>query len=182
MLRYTVKILYELCLKNFLNLTKPSLLALHGSIAPCPGVHAGTFLIFIWHNSTVSRQLRYSLSRHLPCATTRNANSPQRKERKPRVPRGAHVLPPERIAKWLRYCRNYAHKTQKRPCMDAGARRTAPRTARFDGFVKHRNPSSIISYSILATQRSDSGSTWRQRYPGLTFRTIILNKVLYSLC
>ena len=63
MLRYTVKILYELCLKNFLNLTKPSLLAIHGSIAPCPGVHAGTFLIFIWHNSTVSRQLRYSLTR-----------------------------------------------------------------------------------------------------------------------
>ena len=36
-------------------------------------------------------------------------------------------------------------------CMDAGVRRTAPRTARFDGFVKHRNPSSIISYRILAT-------------------------------
>ena len=72
--------------------------------------------------------------------------------------RGRHVLPPERIAKRLRYCRNYAHKTQKRPCMDAGARRTAPRTARFDGFVKHRNPSSIILYSILATQRSDDGS------------------------
>ena len=103
MLRYTVKILYELCLKNFLNLTKPSLLALHGSIAPCPGVHAGTFLIFIWHNSTVSRQLRYSLSRHLPCATTRNANSPQHKERKPRVPR-AHTYSRRRYAAWLRYC------------------------------------------------------------------------------
>ena len=41
--------------------------------------------------------------------------------------------------------------TQKHPCMDAGVRRTAPRTARFDGFVKHRNPSSIISYRISAT-------------------------------
>ena len=41
--------------------------------------------------------------------------------------------------------------TQKHPCMDAGVRRTAPRTARFDGFVKHRKPSSIISYRILAT-------------------------------
>ena len=172
MLRYTVKILYELCLKNFLNLTKPSLLALHGSIAPCPGVHAGTFLIFIWHNSTVSRQLRYSLSRHLPCATTRNANSPQHKERKPQVPR-AHVLPPERIAKWLRYCRNYAHKTQKYPAMDGWVRRYAPRTAHKAGFVKHRNLSSIISYSILATQRSDGRSTCAPVVPGLAFRTII---------
>ena len=78
---------------------------------------------------------------------------------------GAHVLPPERIAKWLRYCRNYAHKTQKRPCMDAGARRTAPRTARFDGFVKHRNPSSIISYSILPTKRSTRDSACATAVP-----------------
>ncbi|ACR74300.1 Hypothetical protein EUBREC_0509 [Agathobacter rectalis ATCC 33656] len=41
--------------------------------------------------------------------------------------------------------------------MDAGARRTAPRTARFDGFVRHRSSSSIISYSILAAQRSTRG-------------------------
>ena len=109
----------------------------------------------------------------------------QRKERKPRVPRGAHVLPPERIAKWLRYCRNYAHKTQKRPCMDAGARRTAPRTARFDGFVKHRNPSSIISYSILATQRSDGRSTCAPVVPRACvpyYYINVLNKVFNAFC
>ena len=83
---------------------------------------------------------------------------PQRKACKPRVP-DAHTYSPEaRIAKRFRYCRNYAHETQKRPGMDAGARRTAPRTARFDGFVRHRSPSSIISYSILAAQRSTWGS------------------------
>ena len=63
----------------------------------------------------------------------------------------ATYSPEARIAKWFRYCRNYAHETQKRPGMDAGARRTAPWTARFDGFVKYRKTSSIISYSILAT-------------------------------
>lgn len=47
--------------------------------------------------------------------------------------------------------------TQKHPCMDAWVRRTAPRTARFDGFVRHRSSSSIISYSILAAQRSTRG-------------------------
>ena len=76
---------------------------------------------------------------------------PQHKACKPRVP-DAHTYSPEaRIAKRFRYCRNYAHETQKRPGMDAGARRTAPWTARFNGFVKHRKTSSIISYSILAT-------------------------------
>ena len=42
--------------------------------------------------------------------------------------------------------------------MDAGARRTAPWTARFDGFVVHRKPKSIISYRILVAKRSESGS------------------------
>ena len=55
------------CAQGFLNSTKPSKLAFHGSISPCPGVHAGTFLIFIWHNSTVSRQLRYALSQEYVC-------------------------------------------------------------------------------------------------------------------
>ena len=35
------------CVFGFLCLTKPSLLALHGSIAPCPGVHAVAFLYFV---------------------------------------------------------------------------------------------------------------------------------------
>ena len=62
----------------------------------------------------------------------------------------AEVLPKERLAQRLRYCRNYAHETQKRPGMDAGARRTAPWTARFDGFVKPRKSKKHNSYSILA--------------------------------
>ena len=48
---------------------------------------------------------------------------------------------------------------QKRPCKDAGARRIAPRTARFDGFVKHRNPKKHNSYSILTVKRSLQEST-----------------------
>ena len=76
---------------------------------------------------------------------------PQRKARKPQVLLTHTYSPEARIAKRFRYCRNYAHDTQKRPGMDAGARRTAPWTARFDGFVKYRKTSSIISYSILAT-------------------------------
>ncbi len=42
--------------------------------------------------------------------------------------------------------------------MDAGARRTAPWRARFDGFVVHRKPKSIISYRILVAKRSESES------------------------
>ena len=63
---------------------------------------------------------------------------PQRKARKPRVLLTHTYSPEARIAKRFRYCRNYAHETQKRPGMDAGERRTAPWTARFDGFVKYR--------------------------------------------
>ena len=59
--------------------------------------------------------------------------------------------------------------------MDAGARRTAPRKARFDGFVKHRNPSSIISYSILATQRSDDWSTCAPVIPGAYVPYVVVN-------
>ena len=108
----------------------------------------------------------------------------QRKERKPRVP-WAHTYSCRRYAAWLRYCRNYAQETQKRPCMDAGARRTAPRTARFDGFVKHRNLSSIISYSILATQRSDGRSTCAPVVPGACvpyYYINVLNKVFNAFC
>ncbi len=46
-----------------------------------------------------------------------------------------------------------------RSCKDAGARRTAPWTARFDGFVKHRNPKKHNSYSILTVKRSLQEST-----------------------
>ena len=61
--------------------------------------------------------------------------------------------------------------TQKSPCKDAGARRIAPRTACFDGFVKHRNPSSIISYSILPTKRSTRDSTCAIAVPAAAPRT-----------
>ena len=92
---------------------------------------------------------------------------PQRKARKPRVLLTHTYSPEARIAKWFRYCRNYAHETQKRPGMDAGARRTAPWTARFDGFVRHRRAKSIISYRILGAKRNDGESTCIPSVPGL---------------
>ena len=75
----------------------------------------------------------------------------------------ANILSGERIAKLPRYCRNYAHETQKRPGMDAGARRIAPWTARFDVFVKHRSPSKHNSYRHFAAQCSESESVYATR-------------------
>lgn len=49
--------------------------------------------------------------------------------------------------------------------MDAGARRTAPWRARFDGFVVHRKPKSIISYRILVAKRSEGESACPQQSP-----------------
>ena len=66
-LRYAAKMLYEIMLAEFLCLTKPSLLAIHGSIAPCPAVHGWAFLCFVGIISTVSKQLRYSPSRAFVC-------------------------------------------------------------------------------------------------------------------
>ena len=43
-LHCAAKILYELCLVGFHRRTKPSKLAIHGSISPCLGVHASAFL------------------------------------------------------------------------------------------------------------------------------------------
>lgn len=48
--------------------------------------------------------------------------------------------------------------------MDAGARRTAPWRARFDGFVVHRKPKSIISYRILVAKRSEGESACPQQF------------------
>ena len=89
---------------------------------------------------------------------------------------GAHVLPPERIAERLRYCRNYAHETQKRHGMDAGARRTAPWTARFDVFVKHRSPSKHNSYRHFAAQCSESESVYATRSTKNVQTLIFLDK------
>ena len=58
-LRCVTKILYGLCIYFFLYMTKPSLLAFPGSIAPCPGIRAVAFLC-CEHNPTVSKPLRYS--------------------------------------------------------------------------------------------------------------------------
>ena len=54
--------------------------------------------------------------------------------------------------------------------------RIAPWTARFDGFVGHRKPKSIISYRILVAKRSEGGSahvlnTLPQRKPGTVGHT-----------
>ena len=70
----------------------------------------------------------------------------------------AEVLPKERLAQWLRYCRIMHMKRRNAPAWTPGQGETAPWTARFDGFVRHRSPSSIIPYSILAAQRSTRGS------------------------
>ena len=48
--------------------------------------------------------------------------------------------------------------------MDAGARRTVPWRARFDGFVVHRKPKSIISYRILVAKRSEGESACPQQF------------------
>ena len=82
----------------------------------------------------------------------------------------AHVLSRVRIAQWVRNCRNYAAK-----------RRNAPRTARFDGFVKHRNPSSIILYSILPTKRSTRDSTCATTVPAAAPRTTSINVDIQNL-
>ena len=55
LLHCAAKILYELCLIGFHRRTKPSKLAIHGSISPCLGIS-----VYHAHNSTVSKQLRYS--------------------------------------------------------------------------------------------------------------------------
>ena len=47
--------------------SKPSKRAVHGAVSPCPDVHAGAFLRFMGIISTVSRQIRYALTReHMP--------------------------------------------------------------------------------------------------------------------
>lgn len=40
--------------------------------------------------------------------------------------------------------------------MEGKSRRTAPRKARFDGFVKHRSDKKHNPYSILAAKRNES--------------------------
>ena len=64
--------------------------------------------------------------------------------------RPAEVLPKERLAQRLRYCRIMPMKRRNAPAWTPGQGETAPWTARFDGFVKHRNPKKHNSYSILA--------------------------------
>ena len=105
----------------------------------------------------------------------------QRKGRCRGAPRWHTCYPAKRIAQWVRNCRNYAMKRRNTPRKDAGARRTAPRTARFDGFVKHRNPSSIISYSILPTKRSTWDSTCAIAVPAAAPRPTSINIDIQNL-
>ena len=72
------------------------------------------------------------------------------------------MLSCERIAKLPRYCRNYAHETQKCPAKDGGARSICA----MDGAYTPVSSSietlkSIISYRILAAKRSERESTCR---------------------
>ena len=83
----------------------------------------------------------------------------------------AEVLPKERLAQWLRYCRIMHMKRRNAPAWTPGQGETAPWTARFDDFVKHRNPSSIISYSILPTKRSTRDSACATAVPAAAPRT-----------
>ena len=62
----------------------------------------------------------------------------------------AEVLPKERLAQRLRYCRIMPMKHRNAPAWTPGQGETAPWTARFDGFVKHRKSKKHNSYSTLA--------------------------------
>ncbi len=62
----------------------------------------------------------------------------------------AEVLPKERLAQRLRYCRIMPMKRRNAPAWTPGQGETAPWTARFDGFVKPRKSKKHNSYSILA--------------------------------
>ena len=53
-LRFVGKILYEIMLVVVLCLTKPAFMRRPWRITPCPGVHAGAFLV-VKHNSTDSK-------------------------------------------------------------------------------------------------------------------------------
>lgn len=62
----------------------------------------------------------------------------------------AEVLPKERLAQRLRYCRIMPMKHRNAPAWTPGQGETAPWTACFDGFVKHRKSKKHNSYSTLA--------------------------------
>ncbi len=62
----------------------------------------------------------------------------------------AEVLPKERLAQRFRYCRIMPMKRRNAPAWTPGQGETAPWTARFDGFVKHRKSKKHNSYSTLA--------------------------------
>ena len=52
---------------GFRCLTKTAFMRRPWRITPCPGVHAGAFLV-VKHNSTDSKSLRYALTREYVCA------------------------------------------------------------------------------------------------------------------
>ena len=66
----------------------------------------------------------------------------------------AEVLPKERLAQRLRYCRIMPMKRRNAPAWTPGQGETAPWTARFDGFVKPRKSKKHNSYSKLRSVSS----------------------------
>ena len=62
----------------------------------------------------------------------------------------AEVLPKERLAQRLRYCRIMPMKRRNAPAWTPGQGETAPWTARVDGVVKPRKSKKHNSYSTLA--------------------------------
>ena len=70
------------------------------------------------------------------------------------------MLSRERIAKLPRYCRNYAHETQKCLAKDGGARIICAMDGVYDPVSSSiETLKSIISYRILAAKRSEREST-----------------------
>ena len=68
LLRYAAKRLYELCLGVVLCLTKPAFMRRPWRIKALPGRPWPGISVFLGHNSTVSKQLRYSPARECVCA------------------------------------------------------------------------------------------------------------------
>ena len=72
------------------------------------------------------------------------------------------MLSCERIVKLPRYCRNYAHETQKCPAKDGGARIICAMDGAYNPVSSSiETLKSIISYRILAAKRSERENTCR---------------------
>ena len=88
------------------------------------------------------------------------------------------MLSRERIAKLPRYCRNYAHETQKCLAKDGGARIICAMDGVYDPVSSSiETLKSIISYRILAAKRSERESTCHHSTPRPgTYATYVVAK------